>query len=167
MISTEASLRGDLLGELDHARHGLVAVDQFAPVVGDGRQHGGDQLGVGRQRDVFLGAGLDGRDRGARIGGDAAGDDRRHGCARLRGSSTRSRISSATSTISRSAPRPERSTASACVDVCGMGDLRALVHRDLGRGGELAVQACRRSEGASCYSFFATDLSAHHESARP
>ena len=49
-------------------------------------------------------------------------------------------MSSATSTISRSAPRPERSTASACSMLFGVGDLGAAVHRDLGRGGELALE---------------------------
>ena len=77
VISTEASLAGDLLRELDHARHGVVAIDQFAPVVGDRGKHRGDQFGVGRQRDVFLGAGVDGGDRGAGVGRGAAGDDRR------------------------------------------------------------------------------------------
>ena len=66
----------DLLGELDHLRHRLVAVDQLARVVGDRRQHRRDQLRIGRQRDVFLGAGVDRGDRGARVVGDAAGDDR-------------------------------------------------------------------------------------------
>ena len=67
---------GDLLRQLDDSRHAVVAIDQFAGVVGDGGQHGGDQFGVGRQRDVFLGAGVNGGDRGAGVGGDAAGDDR-------------------------------------------------------------------------------------------
>ena len=67
---------GDLLGELDHARHGVVAVDHIAAVIGDGGQHRRDQLRIGRQRDVFLGAGMDGAHRGAGIVGHAAGDDR-------------------------------------------------------------------------------------------
>ena len=55
----------DLLGELDDLRHGVVAVDHLARVVGDGGEHGRDQIGIGRQRDVFFGAGMDGIDRGA------------------------------------------------------------------------------------------------------
>ena len=68
--------RRDLLGELDHVRHRLVAIDQLAGVVGDGGEHRRDQLGIGRQRDVFLGAGVDGGDRRARVVAHAAGDDR-------------------------------------------------------------------------------------------
>ena len=67
---------GDLLRELHHLRHRLVAPDEFAGVVGDGGEHGRDQLGIGRQRDVFLGAGVDRGDRGAGVVLDAAGDDR-------------------------------------------------------------------------------------------
>ena len=76
MISTEASEVAICCGELDDLRHGVVAVDQLAAVVGDGGEHGRDQLGIGRQRDVFLGAGVDGGDRGAGVVLDAAGDDR-------------------------------------------------------------------------------------------
>ena len=57
-------------------RHALVAIDQLARVVGDGGEHGGDQLGIGRQRDVLLGAGVDGGDRGAGVVAHPAGDDR-------------------------------------------------------------------------------------------
>ena len=67
---------GDLLRELHHLRHRLVAIDQLAVIVGDGGEHGRDQLGIGRQRDVFLGAGVDRGDRGAGVVLDAAGDDR-------------------------------------------------------------------------------------------
>ena len=56
--------------------HGVVAVDQVAGIFGDGGQHRGDHFPVRRQRDVFLGAGMDRGDRCARIGGDAAGNDR-------------------------------------------------------------------------------------------
>ncbi len=57
--------------------HRLVAPDHLAIVIGDGSQHGRDHLGIGRQRDVFLCAGVDGGDGGLGIGVDAAGDDRR------------------------------------------------------------------------------------------
>ena len=61
VIRIEASDGGDLVGQRDHARciAGSRAISG-AVVVGDGRQHRGDQVGVGRQRDVFLGAGADG-----------------------------------------------------------------------------------------------------------
>ena len=56
--------RRDLVGEADHGLHRRVADDEVGLVVGDGGEDRGDQLGVGRQRDVFLGAGVDGGDRG-------------------------------------------------------------------------------------------------------
>ncbi len=66
---------GDLRRELDHLRGGVVAVDQVAGIVGDGGEHRRDQLRIGRQRDVFLRAGMDRLDRGARIVLDTAGHD--------------------------------------------------------------------------------------------
>ncbi len=76
--------RRDLLGELDHVRHRLVAIDQLAGVVGDGREHRRDQLRIGRQRDVFLGAGVDGGDRGARVVARCRRRRSARGCARPR-----------------------------------------------------------------------------------
>ena len=46
-------------------------------VVGDRGQHRGDQLGLGRQGDEFLGAGADGVGGAAGVGADAAGHHRR------------------------------------------------------------------------------------------
>ena len=43
----------DLLGELDDALHGLVAPHERAAVGGDRLEHRGNEVGVGRQRDVF------------------------------------------------------------------------------------------------------------------
>ena len=68
--------RRDLLRELHHSRHGVIAVDEIAMIVRDRRQHSRDQFGVRRQRDVFFRAGVDRRDRGARVGRSAAGDHR-------------------------------------------------------------------------------------------
>ena len=67
---------GDLVGQLDHRAIASSRSTSSRDVVGDGRQDGGDQLGVGRQRDEFLGAGADGGDRGAGVGADAAGHHR-------------------------------------------------------------------------------------------
>ena len=139
MISTEASEVGDLLGELDHLRHRVVAVDQLARVVGDGGEHGRDQLRIGRQRDVFLGAGVDRGDRGAGVVLDAAGDDRH---VDVLGSSlaTRSRD------VERDVDHQQVGAAAGAqhrerlVDAVGVGDGGAAVHRDLGRGGELALE---------------------------
>ncbi len=66
----------DLLRELDDLRHRIVAIDHLAQVGGDGGEHRRDHLGVGRQRDVFLGAGADGGHGRVGVIGDAAGDDR-------------------------------------------------------------------------------------------
>jgi flagellar motor switch protein FliN len=55
--------------------HRFIAPDHLAVIVGDGGEHRRDHLGVGRQRDVFLGACLDRGDCGLGIGLDAAGDD--------------------------------------------------------------------------------------------
>ena len=65
---------GHLIGELDDAGHQLVAHHEVAAFLRHRGEHGGDQVGVGRQGDVFLGAGADGADRGAGVVGDAAGD---------------------------------------------------------------------------------------------
>ena len=135
----------DLLRELDHLRHRLVAIDQLARVVGDGGEHGRDQLGVGRQRDVFLGAGMDGGDRGAGVVGDAAGDDRHvdafglephHQVADVEGDVDHQQVGAAAG-----AQHGER-----LLDRFGVGDAGALVHRDLGRGGELALEGADDQE---------------------
>ena len=44
--------------------------------LGDGGQDGGDQFGVGRQRHIFLGSGLDGADCRLGVAANATGDDR-------------------------------------------------------------------------------------------
>ncbi len=131
--------RRDLLRELYHLRHRLVAVDEFAVVVGDGREHRRDQLGIGRQRDVFLGAGVDRRDGGARVGTGPAGDDRhvdvlvlepRHEVADIDRDVDHQQVGAA----------PRAQDAKGLLDVFGMGDGRALLHRELGREGELPFQ---------------------------
>ena len=66
----------DLLRQLDDLAHGLVAIDEVAGIVGDSGEHRGDQLRIGRQRDVFLGAGMNRGDRSPGVVGDAAGHDR-------------------------------------------------------------------------------------------
>ena len=139
MISTEASLPAICWASLTTLRHAVVAIDQFARIVGDGGQHGGDQFGVGRQWDVFLGAGVNGGDRGAGVGGGAAGDDRGvnvlgfeplHQVADVDCDIDHQQIGAAARTQHGDGLRVIR----------GMSDGRALVHRDLGRGGELAIE---------------------------
>ena len=68
---------GDLIGQRDDGIHRTVFMDELMAFFGHGRQHRGDQFGIGRQRQIFLGAGADRIDGAARIGADAAGDDRR------------------------------------------------------------------------------------------
>ena len=131
--------RRHLLGELDHARHGIVAINQFAAVVGDGREHGSDQFRIGRQRDVFLGAGLDGGDGGASVGRSAARDYRRmdvlgfepaHQLADIDGDVDHEQIGAAAG-----AQDGERLGVAG-----GVRDGSALVHRQLGRCRQLAVE---------------------------
>jgi hypothetical protein len=131
--------RRHLLGELDHARHGVVAVDQFARIVGDRGQHRRDQLRIGRQRDVLLGAGMNRGDRGARVGRGAASHDRHmnvlgfepaHQFANGDGDVHHQQIGAAAGAQH---GQPLR-------DVGGVSDGRALLHGELGRGGELAAE---------------------------
>ena len=145
MIKHRGVARRDLQRELDHPRHGVVAIDQVARIVGDGGEHGGDQFRVRRQRDVFLGAGMDGGDGGAGVGGGAAGDDRRvdvlgfkrdHQLADGDGDVDHQQVGAAAG-----AQHGQRLS-----DIRGMGHRRALVHRDLGRGGELAIEGANDQE---------------------
>ena len=76
---------GDLFGELDHPLHGRIAPDEGGAVGGDRLQHRGDHLGIGRERDVFLGAGPDRRHGGLGVGRDPAGDHRGADPLRLQG----------------------------------------------------------------------------------
>ena len=147
MISTEASEPAICWASLTTLRHRLVAIDQIAGIVGDGGEHRGDQFRIGRQRDVFLGAGVDRGDRGAGVVGDAAGDDRHvdvlgfephHQVADVERDVDQQQVGAAAG-----AQHGER-----LLDRFGVGDGGAVVHRDLGGGGELALRACRRSEAA-------------------
>ena len=137
--------RRDLQRKLDHARHRLVAIDEFTRVVGDGGQHRGDQFRVRRQRDVLFRACLDGGDRGAGIGRGAAGDDRRvdmlgfqcgHQVADGDGDIDHQEIGAA----------PGSQHGHRLRDVRSVGDRRAPIHRELGRGGELAVESANDQE---------------------
>ena len=121
-------------------RHALVAVDQLARVVGDSGEHRRDQLGIGRQRDVLLGAGMDGGDRGARVVAHPAGDDRHREAL---GREAEHQVAD----VQRDVDHQEVGAAAAAqhgerlLDGLGVGDAGTLRHRELGRGGELASQA--------------------------
>ena len=131
--------RRDLLGELDHMRHGLVAIDQLARVVAHRGEHRCDQLRVGRQRDILLGAGMDGGDGGAGVVAGPAGDDR-HGDAL--GFEAEHEIAD----VERDIDHQQVGAAAGAqhrerlLDRFGMGDAGALLHRELGRGGELTLE---------------------------
>jgi hypothetical protein len=130
---------GNLLGKLHHLRHRLVAPDQLAVIVGDGGEHGRDQLGIGRQRDVFLGAGMDRGNRGAGVVLDAAGDDRHVDVLELE-------LLDQGADVDRDLDHQEVGALAGAqhgqrlLDRLGVGDAGAAVHRDLGRGGELALE---------------------------
>ena len=97
----------------------------------DRRQHRGDQLGVGGEGDVLLGAGADGHHRRAGVVVDAAGHHRHEEALGFE-RRDESRTSSATSIMMRSAPRPARSVRSAWSTALRMGHGGAAVHRDAG-----------------------------------
>ena len=65
--------RGRAFHQLDHGR---VAVDRRIGRGTRGLEHGGDQVGLGRQGQEILRAGADGAHRGLRIGRATAGDQR-------------------------------------------------------------------------------------------
>jgi hypothetical protein len=131
--------RGDLLRELDDVSHGVVAIDELAGVVGDRRQHRSDHLGLGRQRDIFLGAGMNGRDRRTGVVLGAAGDDRH---LDVLGFEAEHQIADVDCDIDHQeigafAGSQHRHGG---LDALRMGDGRALVHGNLGRGGELPFE---------------------------
>jgi len=106
-------------------------VYQVTGIVGDGGQNGGDQFRVGRQRDVFLGAGVDRGDRRPGVVGDAAGDDRymnmlgfepHHQIADIEGDVDQQEVGALAA-----AQHPHR-----LFMVLRMGHGSAIVHRDLG-----------------------------------
>jgi hypothetical protein len=130
---------GDLLRQLDHLAHHLVAIDQVAAVIGDGGENGGDQFRIRRQGDVFFGAGMDRGDRGAGIGGDAAGDDRymdvfgfqpHHEVADVEGDIHQQEVCALAA-----AQHAHR-----LIMAFGMNHGGAVIHGDLGGGGELALE---------------------------
>ncbi len=135
----------DLVGELDDGLHRLVLEDELVALVGDGGEHGCDQLGVGRQRQVFLGAGADRVDGAARIGADATGHDRRADA--LAGQPAHQQAD-----VERDVAEDEVGAVAAAqrrqalLDVERVDDLGAARHRDLGGRADLALQAADDEE---------------------
>ena len=135
---------GDLLRQLDHLGHRLVAVNEVAGIVGDGGEHRGDQFRIRRQRDVFLGAGVDRGHRRAGVVGDAAGDDRHvnvlglephHQIADVEGDVDQQQVGALAA-----AQHPHR-----LFVILRMGHGSAIVHGDLGGCRKLALQ-CANDE---------------------
>jgi len=131
--------RGDLVGELHHARHGRVAIKEVGRLAGDSGDHSGDQLGVGGQGDVFLGAGADGIHgrRGVALG--AAGD---HGNDETLGLEPGDQPGNVHHYVDQhqvgAAPGAERGERD--LDGGRVGNLGAAIHGELGGGGELAFE---------------------------
>ena len=129
----------DLLGELDELRHRVVAIDELAVIVGDRREHGGNQLRVGRQRNVFFGAGVDRGDRRARVGAGPASDDRHVDVLMLE---PRDQVADVDADIHHeevgAAAGPQH--AQRLLDILGVGDGGAFVDRELGRERQLTLE---------------------------
>ena len=130
---------GDLLGQLDDARHRRIAEQEVGALARHRRDDGGDQLGVGRQRDVFLGAGADGVDRGGGVGLGAAGDDRDVDALGIeRGDEA--------GDVDHHVDEQQIGTAAGAearerdLDGRGVSDLGAALHGELGGFGELALE---------------------------
>ena len=108
-------------------------------IVGDRREHGRDQLRIGRQRDVFFRARMDRGDRRARVGRHAA-RDHRHGD--VLGLEPRDQIAD----VDRDLDHQQVGAAAGAqhaqrhLGVVRVGDARALVHGELGGERELAAQ---------------------------
>ncbi len=76
----------DLLGAFDGGVHDFVTHDHGVGFAGRGLEDGGDQIGIGRQREEFARTGVNGADGGVGVVAGAAGDDRhRHAFGGERG----------------------------------------------------------------------------------
>src|SRR5258708_1455728 len=99
---------------------------------------------IRRQRDVFLGAGVDRRDRGAGVIGDAAGDDR---YVNVFGLQPHYQIADVEGDIDQQqiGALAAAQHAHRLFVVLGVGNGSAIVHGDLGGGRKLALQ-CTNDE---------------------
>ncbi len=144
--------RRDLLREPDHLRHRVVAIDEVAVIVGDRRKHGGDQFGIGRQRDVFFRARMDRGHGRARVGRGAAGDHR-HGD--VLGFEPRDQIAD----VDRDLDHQQVGAAAGAqhaqrhLGAIGMRDGRALFHGEFGGERELPAQRSDDQEAHRLRSF--------------
>jgi hypothetical protein len=128
-----------LIGQRDDRAHGFVFVDELMALVRHRRQHGRDQLGIGRQRQILLGSGANGVDGAARVGADAAGHHRR---ADALGGERADQPADVVGDIAHDeiGAAPGAQFRQSLVDVARVRDLGAAIHRDLGRRADLALQ---------------------------
>ena len=134
----------DLIGELDHPLHGGVAPHEGAAVGGHRLDHRGDQLRVGREWDVFLGAGLDGGHRRLGVRGDAAGHD---GRADALGRQRRDEFTDGEADIDHDEVGALGAQhGEALLDAVRLGHGGAAAHGDLRGGDELAVEPSDHQE---------------------
>jgi len=128
-----------LFGQLDHDSHGIVPVDQVAPFLGNGRQHGSDHFRVGRQGNVFLGTGPNGGDGSLRIRFHATGNhrDMHPFVLELLDQSRDIEMDFDHQQIG-TTPGPEHSQRA--LDIVGMGHLRPALHGNLRSGCQLTAE---------------------------
>ena len=141
---------GDALGQRDHPRHDRVGVQDGAVVGADRGENGGDHLGVRRQRNVFLGAGLDGRDGRCRIGADAAGDNRhRNALCGEAGEETLDLERDVEHDQVDAPAGPDHLQPGR--DVFSVQDLRAQINRDPAGGAKLAGERADDQQSHGCF----------------
>src|SRR5690606_24121020 len=130
---------GDLVGHAHDALHGRVAEQEFGAFAGHGGNDGGDQFGIGRQGDIFLGAGADGVDGGGGIGFDAAGDHGDGNALGIKGGDQPGNVHHHVDQQQIGAP-PGAQGGQGDLDGGGMGHLGAAGHGHLGGGAELSLK---------------------------
>ena len=130
---------GDTVSQLDDCLHGRVAGNHRAFVVGDRFQDGGDQVGIRRHRDEFLGAGADGRSRRFRAHIDAAGHNRNRDPLGLIGRDQGLDVQMQVHHEQVGAPAGPQMRCG-LFDRVDLGDFRSAVQGDLGGGMKLSAQ---------------------------
>src|ERR1051326_2679858 len=131
--------RRDLIGHGDDGRGGFVFENQLMGFVRHGGQYSGNQLRIGRQRHVFLGARADRIDGAARIRADAASDDRR---ADVLGSKRADQSGNVEADIAHDKIGSAAGTQfrKGLVNSYRVRDLGALIERDLGCRADLSAE---------------------------
>jgi len=129
-----------LIGQRDDDGHRFILVNQLMAFIGNRGENGCDQLGIWRQRQIFLGACTDRIDRAARVCSHSGGHDRRT-------DSFRRERPHQPADIERDIGENEVGAATVAqlchglVDVDRMGDFRPAIHGNFGRRADLALQS--------------------------